>query len=420
VMMLKERIVERYGENRYTFGNGSSGGSIGQHVVANSYPGLLQGLTVGLAFPDSWTTGTETQDCRMLLHYWDTLGTTWTEAEKVAVTGHIASNVCSSWANSYAAGHNPRDGCGVPANEHYDPATNPTGCRGTKQDFEEPVWGKRPQSLWTAPETAYGGFAKWVYDNVGVQYGLRAVESGQITVEQFVDLNEKVGGMDIDWDFVPNRRAADPGAVRIAHRTGRVNDGAQLDQVAVIDTRSTNNNDIHSAYHSWALKARLVASNGHADNHVIFTSKPAAVNTFDLMDQWLAAVEADTSSDSIEVKLVRNKPADAVDTCWDATGTKITDVSQCRTLYPIFGSPRIAAGGPFTHDSMKCRLKPLGRADYSVAFTDAQWARLQSAFPTGVCDWSVPAVDGVSSVSWLTFAGGPGGKPLPAPRSTAF
>ena len=36
---------------------------------------------------------------------------------------------------------------------------------------------------------------------------------------------------------------------------------------------------------------------------------------------------------------------------------------------------------------MKCRLKPMRRDDYPVTFTDAQWARLQGAFPSGVCDY---------------------------------
>ncbi|HSR26071.1 MAG TPA: DUF6351 family protein, partial [Candidatus Eisenbacteria bacterium] len=51
-------------------------------------------------------------------------------------------------------------------------------------------------------------------------------------------------------------------------------------------------------------------------------------------------------------------------------------------------------------------------------FTADQWARLQRAFPTGVCDWRLPGVNQRPSVSWLTFAGGPGGEPLgPAPTS---
>jgi hypothetical protein len=29
---------------------------------------------------------------------------------------------------------------------------------------------------------------------------------------------------------------------------------------------------------------------------------------------------------------------------------------------------------------------------YSITFTDQQWAALESAFPSGVCDWSMSGV----------------------------
>jgi len=35
---------------------------------------------------------------------------------------------------------------------------------------------------------------------------------------------------------------------------------------------------------------------------------------------------------------------------------------------------------------MHCTLKPLSPAGYTVSFTAGQWARLQQAFPDGVCD----------------------------------
>ena len=60
-----------------------------------------------------------------------------------------------------------------------------------------------------------------------------------------------------------------------------------------------------------------------------------------------------------------------------------------------------------------CRLRA-GR------FTPAQLARLQAAFPDGVCDWSKPGVGQQAAVSPLTFVDGPGGVPLPpAPVSQA-
>jgi len=63
---------------------------------------------------------------------------------------------------------------------------------------------------------------------------------------------------------------------------------------------------------------------------------------------------------------------------------------------------------------LKCQLKPLNRSDYRVAFSDPQWAQVQALFPNGVCDWSRPSVGQQPNVPWLTFATGPGGRPLGA------
>jgi hypothetical protein len=76
----------------------------------------------------------------------------------------------------------------------------------------------------------------------------------------------------------------------------------------------------------------------------------------------------------------------------------------------------MTAGGPATNDVMKCQLKPLNRLDYSVSFTDAQWAQLQSTFASGVCDYSKRGVAQRKPKSaWLTFADGPGGRSLGKP-----
>jgi hypothetical protein len=53
---------------------------------------------------------------------------------------------------------------------------------------------------------------------VGVQYGLRACAAAAITAEEFVVLNEIVGGTDRDTNLVPTRNAATPR--RSTSRTG--------------------------------------------------------------------------------------------------------------------------------------------------------------------------------------------------------
>ena len=433
VMMLKERIAERYGAIRYTFGQGGSGGAIGQHMVANTYPGLLQGLTVTQSFPDNTgTTGMEVQDCHLLVHYYTQVSPQlWADpAQQAAVNGASDPYTCVAWEALFSAVDDPHNGCGVDAAHggDYNEDTNPTGCRGSNADFQFPIWGPRPPSVWNQAEQALGrGFARYAYDNVGVQYGLKPLQEGKITTEQFVDLNEKIGGLDIDYHFTFGmRRQADPGATQIAYRTGAVNDGAQLDQVAIIDSRGTGDIDplgIHKMHPSYALRARLQAANGTSANQVIWRGGTPDGGTFDVMDKWLSAVEADTSSDPLAAKIIRDKPAEAIDACW-LGDTMFTDEGQCDTVWPYYSEPRGAAGGPRAHDVIKCQLKPLNRADnYGlVPFTDLQWQRLKGAFPNGVCDYSKPAADRVQSVPWLTYADGlGGGQPLgPAPASTSY
>ena len=74
----------------------------------------------------------------------------------------------------------------------YDPKTNLTGARCTYQDNMINVSAAGIES----------GFARRPF-NVGVQYiELRALNEGKITVDQFVDLNRRVGGHDVDGNVV--------------------------------------------------------------------------------------------------------------------------------------------------------------------------------------------------------------------------
>jgi len=429
MVMLKEHIVDTYGEIRYTFGSGGSGGSIGQNMVANSYPGLLQGITETANFVDTLTTGAEVFDCHVLLNYMTRNPAALTPAQFTLVSGHGSSvATCAGWEAFFSAVENPRDGCGVSAAEHYNPETNPGGCRGSYQDFERNVWGLRTPDVWTAPEQAIGhGFAKGIYDNVGVQYGLNALRDGAITHEQFVMINEGVGGFDIDFNLTPERSVSDVGTEVTAYQAGRVNDAHHLDQVAIIDSRGTGNVDpltIHTMHHSFAQKERIRKMHGTAANHVVWRGGSPR-SSFDVMDDWLTAVEADTAPGTLAEKIIRDKPADARDMCF-AGDQPFTNAATCDVLWPYYGAPRIVAGAPATHDNIKCQLKPLDRDDPAygpVPFTDLQWERLEAVFgETGVCDWSKPSQGSSLSRAWQTYADGPGtGHPMPpAPVSSAL
>src|SRR3954467_3287171 len=230
LMMMKEHIVDTYGEITYTLGNGCPGGSIQQNTAASIYPGLLDAIQPSCDFPDSITTGMEVTDCVLLVNFyagpeWQTLmaGKTPTQVntKKAVINGHLSQVSCQSWNNAFgfnnkpgnyipqlvnAAGQvgpsgAPRNNCGLPAALVYDAATNPNGTRCGDPDLATAVWGT------TINENAPGSVrARSTGDNTGIQYGLNALLGGAITAEEFVTLNEKIGGVAAEL----HRRAGPP------------------------------------------------------------------------------------------------------------------------------------------------------------------------------------------------------------------
>ncbi len=126
----------------------------------------------------------------------------------------------------------PTNPCaGVDDAERYDPQTNPGGARCTLADYMINVFGPRPESDWGEQERALGrGFAAIPLSDVGVQFGLLPLMNGEITTEQFVDLNAKVGGVDIDLNYTEERIDAPDEAMARAYRSGAINSGDHLNR----------------------------------------------------------------------------------------------------------------------------------------------------------------------------------------------
>ena len=254
-------------------------------------------------------------------------------------------------------------------------------------------------------------------DNVGVQYGLTAFNRGQITAEQFLDLNARVGGYDIDGNIVADRSVADLKALRTAYRTGRVDSVAGgLAAMPIIHFRPWRDDigDVHDAVRSLSFRARLVATNGQADNHVNLVSSNVGtgagalasveVQAIRLVDQWVKNIVDDPSDDPAAEKVVSNKPVGLVDACYTTTGERITDPEVCRQLYPVHANPRLAAGEPLAQDVLKCRLESVDPRNYAQPLTSDQVERLKSIFPQGVCDYSRRGVNQKSLAgTWLSY-----------------
>lgn len=432
--MAKEHLIEAYGTLRYTIGSGCSGGSLAQQQIANAYPGIYQGVVITCSFPDAWSTATQFADYHLLLNYFSdrstwAAGVSWPEPQQAAVMGHISTLNAKVSESAQFHVAVPTDPCaGTTAQNRYDAKTNPGGIRCTITDAAINLLGPRPPELWTDSEKAAGhGFAGFPVDNVGVQYGLSALKSGQISAAQFVDLNLKIGGLDADTNHMASRTAAVEPALANAYRAGMINETTHYDRTAIIDCRGPDPGLFHDAYRAFAIRARLDAAHGSHANQVIWEGpflivgdSACNVNGLDAMDRWLAAVESDLDDIPIARKLVADKPGNITDECWSGIGVKLGDGLCGELVVPIFATPRIVAGDAITTDTNKCQLKPLDRArDYGAAtFTDAQWAQLQALFPDGVCDFSKPGVSRQPTIAWQTYEGNGaavlyGGAPLP-------
>jgi hypothetical protein len=445
LIMAKERTVEQYGDVRFTIGYGCSGGTVAEQSIANAYPGIYQGLLATCSFPDPWSTATQLFDYHQLLVYFGNpskwgAGVAWSSNQMDAVFGHPAGIANAEVSNSglFHVAY-PTDPClGVRESERYQPQTNPAGVRCDIQDAAINIFGSRPPAEWSANEQLLGrGFAGIPIDSVGVQYGLSALQENKITPEQFVDLNQKIGGLDVDMKPTPDRLKATEPALANAYRSGMINETNNLDKTALIDCRGPDAAEGHDAYRAFALRARLDREHGTHANQLIWEGpvgypgtgdEYCPYNSFVAMDRWLTAIEKDKSSRTLPEKVIADKPAHLSDRCYDGAGHMVSESLCPEGVVPVYGTPRTAAGDAITTDANKCQLRSLNRGDnYGlIPFTDAQWARLQALFPGGVCDFSKPGADQQRTIPWQTYqddrAGGTvvyGGKALrPAPAGS--
>ena len=423
-MMVKEHFIESYGDPRYTIGNGGSGGAMQQLLIAGAYPGILDGVMPSLTFADAVSYFTDAQECASLLrNYVNDPAKGLSDETKAVLGGWSMWSVCNE-----SLGDRPKrvgpDDCSaqIPESARYNPVTNPEGARCSIYDGMRNIFGEK-----NYPEVeTQREFAKSPHDNVGVQYGLLAMNAGEIDKELFLDLNEKIGGWDIDVNSRAQRTVADDDALRIAYETGRVTSGgAGLSQVPILDDRVYLDDigNFHASVYSFVTRARLERDNGHAGNFI--TRRHSRDHNIDgdnlaLMDQWLANIAADNSSLATLDKIVRAKPIDLQNDCVAPNGERIVEepnfdmdnlfdntAGACNTLYPPHAGMRLVAGGPLSNDILKCELKPIDYSDYSVAFTNEEKQRLEATFPSGVCDWSKPGVHQQVNRTWLSYGPAP-------------
>src|SRR4051812_42195927 len=180
LIMTKERAIEELGPMRWTIGSGCSGGSLVQQQVANAYPGLYQAISPQCSFTDAWSSVMQYVNYQLLRGYFENPGkwapgTAWTPDMIAAVEGHISPANAISFTTVIPSSGDPSRSCpGVPADQVYDPKTNPKGLRCTLQDYMRNVFGPRPSD----------GLTGRPVGNIGLQYGLKPMLAGKISIDQ--------------------------------------------------------------------------------------------------------------------------------------------------------------------------------------------------------------------------------------------
>ena len=466
-LMVKDHFVTRYGEPEYTISIGGSGGGIQQYVYAQNHPGLLDGIIPQACYPDMHTQTIPVGDGMLLEYYFDvvapgqgdsTFGGFDLSGWPFVMPSWMGSILPRTWIEGTSSSDTVAHPVYYPMTGHLGSTDMVNGWLGLTPMCMNPLWHSvsgvnlwYPQAevaatKWTHADDLVNIFgvdeydyARVSWDNVGVQYGLQALKDGDITVEQFLDINARIGGWKAAHEMVQEgypffgpfnpfnfdpwsirnaniavneygvapRTEGDLQAIEAAWESGIVFLG-ELDDVPIIDMRQYLDPwlDMHNARQSFSVRARMIDAQGHADNQIIWVAHRYApprnlvVEAFELLDEWITNIKANP-----ELGVVGNKPDSAVDMAYFADGSEALgpdvwdgilndDPPGPGTIaFPPFSSPRMVAGGDIQGDIFKTYLIPveeaIARGFYDpVVLTPEQIERLNEIFPTGVADYS--------------------------------
>lgn len=456
-LMVKEHFIKRFGVPDYTVGLGSSGGAIQQYVYQQNHPGLLDGAIAQYSYPDMVSQIIHVGDCELLEHYMDVTdrdNPRWQQTDnRSLLTGFNATDAV------------PDPLAALKTQFGYSAAPGSSECqaawRGLTPLAMNPHYGQVPgQDLMYPPDlmddvvwTLYddlrnvlgvddNGWARAAWDNVGVQYGLRALQQGKLTPDEFIHLNAYVGGWKHPADMVQEgfpfvgeptpdnfdpwsrrnmtlaagdesvapRTEGDVAAISALYESGMVFDG-QLD-IPVIDWRHYLEHvlDMHNVHQSFAIRQRIVNRMGEHGNQIIWITdgRPERMHdptaaALDVMHDWITQARAHPQQ-----SIAESRPDAARDACYAADGSLLAEgddvwrgilddgaAGACTAQFPVYGTSRIQAGGTIEGSVFKCALKPVAVAvsdgTYGSWTPDAgQVARLQEIFPQGVCDYHQP------------------------------
>ena len=301
-----------------------------QQMIANAYPGILDGIIPHLQFADAMTFSQPLFDCELLVNVFKT--GTWTRDQMNAVSGMywgycvVQRRALPGTARRQLRRSRGRRGQQGP------------GAQGGRAS------AARTRTTWStrSASTRRPAFARSPWDNVGIQYGLRRLNDGKITMDQFIDINTRIGGHDANGKIVPQRQVGDPEALRIAYRpVASTKRRAAIAAIPQVDTAPTST-AIRSAaatptstsmtrstprscrpacrstsappgdYLRWLRLVRTTPRRRGSPLNVAYLDALTGI------DKWIMAIKADKSTKTPTEKVVANKPADLVNACYAA------------------------------------------------------------------------------------------------------
>ncbi len=247
----------------------------------------------------------------------------------------------------------------------FNRTTNPNGIRCDLFQTNVNLLGKPPGTQ----------EARRPIDNVGVQYGLAALNSGRHLGAR-VPRPERAGRTATTATATRRPRApqADADALE-AHLCGRLQEQFQVVRAwrtfrsSRSETMPTAVGDIHDTMQDLdypppppppppppgppAARERPQRQPDHLDAGIERSNLYAMMRQLDRPASmpWLDNMAADTATASID-KVVRNKPVGANDACWDASGTRIDEVASTGP------GRQLQRGLPaLQHAAPRCRLR---------------------------------------------------------------
>lgn len=449
---VKKQFTSLYGEPLYTVGIGGSGGGLAQYLIGQNSTGILDGLIPLYSYPDMITQTTYALDCDLFNNYFTFRSQNkgnWSDWRKrQQLEGMNALNHFPQRAgylqpvNQIMAGFTPSlpQGNSECINGYFGLSSfinNPK--QGFLRDFFHPdVVKKVNWSYWQDLVELVGqdseGYGLSTWDNVGVQYGLLALSGKGISIDEFIDVNRKIGSWKPQSEMkeesivtifgtkkpvwlslwgnqnisniterVAKRKAGSIEAMKAAYLSGQVFIG-KID-LPIIDVRHylEDDLDMHHVSASFYSRLRIEQQTKQDANHVIWISHKnynPVDQAFQQMDEWLL-----TMADKSFASVIAAKPQQLKDSCFAQDGHLLYQgntvwdgewnnraMGKCQEVYPMYSTSRIQAGGGWSGDMFKCQLMSIEQAIKRGLYGDNEMSKyrqaLEKIFPLGVCDYS--------------------------------